>query len=161
MFKRNAEQHLEIWKKRPNHKPLILRGARQVGKTTLVKKFSKSYKYSILLNLEKPSDVAYFNDFDDVKSIIESLFLSKNIMKASIGETLLLIDEVQESPKAIQMLRYFYEDYPDLDVIAAGSLLEFAMKEVKNFPVGRVEYLYLHPLDFREYIEAIGHQLVL
>ena len=69
-----------------------------------------------------------------------------------IGETLLFIDEIQESLEAIQMLRYFYEEFPDLHVIAAGSLLEFTMKKVKNFPVGRVEYLYLHPLNFEEYL---------
>lgn len=67
---------------------------------------------------------------------------------------MLFIDEIQESPEAIQMLRYFYEEFPDLHVIAAGSLLEFAMKKVKSFPVGRVEYLYLHPLNFIEYLGA-------
>jgi predicted AAA+ superfamily ATPase len=78
-----------------------------------------------------------------------------------IGETLLFIDEIQESPEAIQMLRYFYEEFPDLHVIAAGSLLEFTMKKVKSFPVGRVEYLYLHPLNFEEYLKAIDHQAAL
>ena len=161
IFKRKVEQYLEAWKKSFNRKPLILRGARQVGKTTLVKEFAKSYKYSILLNMEKSSDVAYFNNYNEAKSIVESLFLSKNISIATIGETLLFIDEVQESPKAIQLLRYFYEEFPKLNVIAAGSLLEFAMKEVKSFPVGRVEFLYLHPLNFMEYLEAIGHQAAL
>ncbi len=161
IFKRKAEQHLKAWKKCSNRKPLILRGARQVGKTTLVKEFAKSYKYSVLLNLEKPSDVAWFNNYDEAKAIVESLFLFKNISIASIGETLLFIDEVQESPNAIQMLRYFYEEFPKLNVIAAGSLLEFAMKEVKSFPVGRVEYLYMNPLNFMEYLEAIGHQAAL
>ncbi len=97
----------------------------------------------------------------DAKSIVESLFLSGNISISSIGETLLFIDEIQESPAAIQMLRYFYEEFPDLYVIAAGSLLEFTMKKVKSFPVGRVEYLYLHPLNFIEYLEAIDHRAAL
>lgn len=157
IFKRNLETNLEAWKNGSNRKPLIIRGARQVGKTTLIKKFAKSYKCSILLNLEKYSDIAYFNNYNEAKAIVESLFLSRNISIASISDTLLFIDEVQESPKAIMMLRYFYEEFPDLSVIAAGSLLEFAMKKVKSFPVGRVEYLYLHPLNFREYLGAIGH----
>ncbi|MCX6224834.1 MAG: AAA family ATPase, partial [Bacteroidia bacterium] len=161
IFKRIVKKNLESWKKSSNRKPLIIRGARQVGKTTLVKEFAKSYRYSILLNLEKSSDVAFFNEQNEVKSIVESLFLSKNISISSIGETLLFIDEIQESPHAISMLRYFFEDFPALSVIAAGSLLEFAMKKVKNFPVGRVEYLFLHPLNFAEYLEAIGHQAAL
>ena len=160
-FKREIEKNLEAWKKSSKRKPLIIRGARQVGKTTLIKKFAKSYKYSILINLEKPSDIAYFNNYNEAKSIIESLLLSRNISIASIGETLLFIDEIQESPKAIQMLRYFYEEFPDLNVIAAGSLLEFAMKKVKSFPVGRVEYIYLHPLNFSEYLTAVNHQAAL
>ena len=158
LFNRAIRVHLDAWKKKENRKPLILRGARQVGKTTLVKEFAKTYKYRILLNLEKVSDLAYFENFGEVKPILESLFLSRNISISSINETLLFIDEIQESPKAIQMLRYFYEEFPDLNVIAAGSLLEFAMKKVKSFPVGRVEYIYLHPLNFSEYLAAIGHQ---
>lgn len=161
IFKRKAEQNLEAWKNSSNRKPLILRGARQVGKTTLVKEFAKTYKNSIFLNLEKSSDVAYFNNFDEAKTLVESLLLSRNISIASIGETLLFIDEVQESPRAIQMLRYLYEEFPDLNVIAAGSLLEFALKKVKSFPVGRVEYLYLYPLNFIEYLEAINHKAAL
>ena len=161
IFKRIIEKNLAVWKNNPNRKPLILRGARQVGKTTLVKEFAKSFRYHIILNLEKSSDAAFFNKNLEAKSILESLFLSGNISIASIGETLLFIDEVQESPEAIQMLRYFYEEFPDLNVIAAGSLLEFAMKKVKSFPVGRVEYLYMHPLNFIEYLKAIDHQAAL
>lgn len=156
-FKRNALRNLDAWKKNSNRKPLIIRGARQVGKTTLVKEFAKSYKYTILLNLEISSDADFFNKYDQVKALLESLLLTNNISIDFIGETLLFIDEIQESPSAIQMLRYFYEEFPALHVIAAGSLLEFAMKKVKNFPVGRIEYLYLHPLNFREYLEAIDH----
>jgi len=161
IFKRLIEKRLESWKKNLKRKPLIIRGARQVGKTTLDKEFAKSYQYSILLNLEKSSDIAYFNNYDEVKPIVESLLLSRNISVSSISKTLLFIDEIQESPKAIQMLRYFYEEFPDLHVIAAGSLLEFAMRKVKSFPVGRVEYIYLHPLNFAEYLAAINHQAAL
>ena len=156
-FVRQILPNLEAWKASSNRKPLILRGARQVGKTTLIADFSHRYEHCILLNLEKSSHQAYFNDFAEVQSITEALFLSHKIPATGLANTLLFIDEIQESPKAIQLLRYFYEEIPALHVIAAGSLLEFAMRKVKSFPVGRVEYLYLHPLNFLEYLQAIGH----
>lgn len=157
-FKRHIHVHLNNWKTRTNRKPLILRGARQVGKTTLIHDFSNQFKYKILLNLEKKSDKSYFVEFNDVHKLIDAIFFNKNIPGSEIQNTLLFIDEIQESPEAISFLRYFYEEIPELYVIAAGSLLEFAMKKVKNFPVGRVEFLYLHPLNFLEFINAFGHQ---
>jgi len=160
-FKRHIFSHLISWKKSSHRKPLILRGARQVGKTTLIEQFAKTYKHSILLNLEKPEHKYYFEALDDVKTIIEALLLSKNISVADLGNTLLFLDEIQESPKAIHLLRYFYEDFPQLHVISAGSLLEFAMRQVQSFPVGRVTFLYLNPLNFSEYLEAINHNLAL
>lgn len=144
------------WKGNANKKPLILRGARQVGKTTLIKEFSKSYQNRILLNLEKPKDIRFFDDYSDVITIKDALFLEHNVSSNLIGATLLFIDEIQESPKAIQFLRYFYEELPELHVIAAGSLLEFAMQYVKSFPVGRVDFLYLHPLNFPEFLTAFS-----
>lgn len=125
-----------------------------MGKTTLVKDFATSYRHFILLNLEKAADRSYFEDFGDVQTICEAIFLAHGISISEIRETLLFIDEIQESPLAIQLLRWFYEDMPYLHVISAGSLLEFAMRKVKSFPVGRVEFLYLHPLNFVEYLEA-------
>ena len=160
-FKRHALKNLERWKASKNRKPLILRGARQVGKTTLVKEFAKSYKNHIFLNLEKSANVAVFETYDNVETLIEALFLSNNISPKEQGSTLLFIDEIQELPKAIQSLRYFFEEVPDLNVIAAGSLLGFAMKDVESFPVGRIEYLYLYPLNFQEYLEAIQHTAAL
>jgi predicted AAA+ superfamily ATPase len=157
-FKRNAENYLNSWKLSNNRKPLIIRGARQVGKTTLVRDFAKTYQYGIVLNLEKLSDRHYFEDFDDVQTILEALFLAHAIPSSAIASTLLFIDEIQESPRAIQLLRYFHEELPELHVISAGSLLEFAMQKVQSFPVGRVEFLYLHPLNFQEYLEATGKQ---
>lgn len=157
-FKRHILQNLQEWKTDNNRKPLVLRGARQVGKTTLVEQFSKTYKHSISLNLEKPEHRRYFEEFDNVKIIIDSLFLSNNISSSEIENTLLFLDEIQESPKAIQLLRYFYEELPELHVIAAGSLLEFAMHRVRSFPVGRIEYLYMYPLNFQEYLLAIDHK---
>ena len=156
-LKRHLTEQLYKWKNKPNRKPLILRGARQVGKTTLVNEFAKTYKHHIYLNLEKKTDSQYFEQTDDVNTIVESLLISNNIVSEDLGNTLLFIDEIQEQPKAIQLLRYFFEDIPDLHVIAAGSLLEFALKDVKSFPVGRVEFLYLYPFNFMEYLEAIGH----
>jgi len=157
-FQRTVEDYLHQWKVSKSRKPLIIRGARQVGKTTLIWDFAKSYQNSIVLNLERKSDLRYFEDFEDVETIVEALFLANRIPSSAIGKTLLFIDEIQESPKAIQLLRYFYEDIPELHVISAGSLLEFAMRKVHSFPVGRVEFLYLHPLNFQEYLDAIGEQ---
>jgi len=160
-FKRHILKELVNWRTSAFRKPLVLRGARQVGKTTLIGQFASKYKYSIFLNLEKEADRIYFETYDDVKTIVEMLFIAKNIAYKSLGETLLFIDEIQESPKAIGLLRYFYEELPDLHVISAGSLLEFALKKVKSFPVGRVEFLYLHPLNFAEYLEAIEHEVAI
>jgi predicted AAA+ superfamily ATPase len=156
---RNLSTDLITWKSKSNRKPLILRGARQVGKTTLVKEFSKTYKHSIFLNLEKKSDNAFFEGNDDVVEIFELILLTKNISLEKNHATLLFIDEIQESPTAIKLLRYFYEEMPELHVIAAGSLLEFALKEVESFPVGRVEFLYLSPFNFNEFLKALDHQL--
>lgn len=149
--------HLERWKKGGNRKPLILRGARQVGKTTLVQDFARNYKHFISLNLEKASDREFFENYGDVLTIVEALQLSNDIPSDGLPETLLFIDEIQEVAKVIQQLRYFFEEVPELHVIAAGSLLEFAIGEVESFPVGRVEYLYLYPMNFSEYLVAINH----
>lgn len=157
IIRRNIVDDLIQWKSRKNRKPLILRGARQVGKTTVVKELGKTYKQAIFLNLENPADKEFFDGFTDMKTLVDSLFISRNIT-SDIHDVLVFIDEIQESPQAIQMLRYFYEDIPELHVIAAGSLLEFAFGEVKSFPVGRVEYMYLYPLNFLEFLEGIDHR---
>jgi len=157
IFKRNIQRYLVEWKADSNRKPLVIRGARQVGKTTVINEFARSFKHYISLNLEKPNNRIFFENIVDVKSVVETLFLAHNISIDEANKTILFIDEIQESPAAIRLLRYFYEDYPQLYVIAAGSLLEFAIKKVPSFPVGRIEYMYLHPLNFFEYLEAIGH----
>ncbi len=158
ILRRAVLEDLNKWRVNPYRKPLVLRGARQVGKTTLVKEFAKKFKHFIMLNMEKQADLHFFNNFEDTKTIIEALLLNHNIPSHETGETLLFIDEIQESPKAIHWLRYFYEESPDLHVIAAGSLLEFSLKNVRSFPVGRVEFLYLHPLNFLEYLDAINQR---
>jgi hypothetical protein len=151
MFKRAAQKKLEIWRKSEFRKPLIIRGARQVGKTTLVREFSKQFNSYIELNLEKNEDRSLFK-LQDVNQILEAAALLKNVGRDN-ASTLVFIDEIQESPEAIQLLRYFYEEAPSVYLIAAGSLLEFALKDIASFPVGRVEFLYLHPVNFEEYLE--------
>tara|TARA_R110002049_G_scaffold258433_3_gene434179 strand:+ start:4905 stop:6281 length:1377 start_codon:yes stop_codon:yes gene_type:complete len=158
-FHRSLFNSLLDWKSRERRKPLILRGARQVGKTTLVNQLGETYKHRIFLNLERRKDLSYF-EMEDVSLILERLFLENGISLSSISETLLFIDEIQESPKAIHLLRYFYEEFPELPVIAAGSLLEFAIHQVKSFPVGRVEFLYLYPLNFPEFLKALKLDLL-
>jgi predicted AAA+ superfamily ATPase len=155
----NIERHvfgeLLNWKSSSDRKPLILRGARQVGKTTLIHQFAKSYKNRVLLNLEIAEDRRFFTDFENVHTIVEALFISHNITPAEKGDTLIFIDEIQETPEAISMLRYFYEMEPEIHVIAAGSLLEHTMRKIKSFPVGRVNMLYMFPINFPEFLSAI------
>jgi uncharacterized protein len=143
------------WKASERRKPLIVRGARQVGKSTLVRAFSKEYKSFLEINLERKEDRDLFN-LSSVKDVIEVLLLREG-MVFDQNPFLLFIDEIQESPVAIKMLRFFYEDYPDLHVICAGSLLEFALNAIDSFPVGRVQQLVLHPFDFDEFLTAVGN----
>jgi len=157
---RRAYANLLRWKTSPARKPLILRGARQVGKTTLVKEFSKEFTHYIGLNLERKADRAFFDEFDGTDALVNAILLSRNIPNGS-SDVLLFIDEIQESPAAIAQLRYLYETRSELHVIAAGSLLEFALSEVESFPVGRVEFMVLHPIDFMEFVEAKGHDTAL
>ncbi len=154
MFRRVIMERLIEWKNKENNKPLILRGARQVGKSTLAEELGSHYKVFIRLNLERRRDAVLFEDTDDIQFLIDKIALSQN--KEYIPKkTLLFIDEIQELPKCIALLRYFYEDLPDLDVIAAGSLLEFAIGDVPSFPVGRVEQLSVYPMSFAEWLEAL------
>ena len=155
-FKRHIFDELVQWKMSSNAKPLILRGARQVGKTTLVRSFGESYTHFIELNLEKSEDANLVERSNSVQELVNFLALKNEISPKDFPHTLLFIDEIQESEKAISFLRYFYEDLPELNVIAAGSLLEHTLKKTKNYPVGRINYLYLFPLNFQEYLEAQG-----
>lgn len=159
-FSRKIETYLEKWRKRENRKPLVLRGARQVGKSTVVRRVGEKYSSFLEINLEKPADRFFFENHTDVHKLVETLFFDRNI-EIIPGDTLLFVDEIQESPEAIQMLRYLYEEKNEIHVIAAGSLLEFAIKKVPSFPVGRVEQVVMHPFDFEEFLVAIGeHQAV-
>ncbi|MEL6358688.1 MAG: AAA family ATPase, partial [Bacteroidota bacterium] len=148
---RFAEEYLHEWRHKKTRRPLILRGARQVGKSSLVRKHAQSYKELIELNLELPANRDLFEGLPPVSQLLDRIALRFNLEQLN-ENTLLFIDEIQESPEAIQQLRYLYEEYPEIPVIAAGSLLEFALGEVRSFPVGRVEFYTLHPLSFREYL---------
>ncbi|MCD6353578.1 MAG: ATP-binding protein [Proteobacteria bacterium] len=161
MFFRKIINELRIWANEKDRKPLILRGARQVGKTTAVEIFSKDFDQYIYLNLEKNEDAEIFNYGLPVEDLIQSIYLSKN-MTPSQGKTLIFIDEIQNSPQAIAQLRYFYESAKKLHVIAAGSLLEVMIREAgPAFPVGRIQYMYLYPLSFEEFLAAAGEDQAL
>jgi len=155
-MKRLVDWHLKEWKKDLNRKPLLLRGARQVGKTFAVRKVGKLFKNFVEINFEqvKEARVIFEKNLDPRRILMEL----KALLRHSIvpGETLLFFDEIQECPDAIIALRYFYEEMPDLHVIAAGSLLDFAIKKV-GIPVGRVSSLYLFPLSFMEFLVAMGY----
>jgi predicted AAA+ superfamily ATPase len=157
---RKTHKRLKKWRREINRKPLIIRGARQVGKSTLVNEFGNEYVVYINLNLEKEIDRNFFEKYNTVQDILEAILLERNI-RADLSEILLFIDEIQESTKAIQLLRYFYEELPQLSVIAAGSLLEFALEDQRPFPVGRVLQIPLGPLDFEEFLGAIGEDVAL
>lgn len=157
MFKRRILRYLTKWKVDPDRKPLILRGARQVGKTSAVQLFAeKNYAKFVQLNLEQALERDFYSQVKSVDQFIQSVRIDKEI-KITPGDTLIFIDEIQNCPNLLEMLRFFYEDYPDLHVISAGSLLEKIIeKEKPSIPVGRVCYAYMYPLDFFEYLEAIG-----
>ncbi|MCF0216699.1 MAG: ATP-binding protein [Fibrobacteraceae bacterium] len=159
-FERLILKNLREWRNSPYRKPLVLRGARQTGKTTLIKEFGKEFSTFIYLNLEKAEDSSIFENSLSARDLFQYICLEKNVQRQ--GDTLLFIDEIQNSPKAVEILRYFYEEIPDLFVISAGSLLEVMMDRHKiSFPVGRVEYRYLFPLNFEEFLMALGEKSLL
>lgn len=161
MFERKIEKNLEYWSNNPSKKPLVIRGARQTGKTTLVRKFSRQFDIFIELNLEKDASRRLFSETRDIRETVQSIEGLTN-QRVISGRTLLFLDEIQYSMPAIKMLRYFHEEMPDLHVIAAGSLLEVRMKtEGWSFPVGRVEFLYLYPVTFEEFLAALGEDVLL
>lgn len=154
MFYRDIIKELQKWATKPNRKPLVLRGARQVGKTTAIEMFAKEFDQYIYLNLEKPKEREIFEKDYPFPDLLTALFVFAQ-KKRSGGKTLLFIDEIQNSPKAIALLRYFYEEAGDLYVVTAGSLLESILNKKISFPVGRVEYMALHPCSFREFLYAL------
>ncbi len=153
---RKQLNYLDNWITKPNRKPLILRGARQVGKSTLVRMFAQQQNYPLAeINLERYPDLATAFKRNDPTSLLNLFETLPNIDPIS-SDSLLFLDEIQAVPEAIPALRYFYEDMNQLAVIAAGSLLEFALSDHSfSMPVGRVEYLHMGPMTFTEFLNAL------
>ncbi|MCD6322233.1 MAG: ATP-binding protein [Clostridiales bacterium] len=159
MFYRLINKSLQEWRESPVRKPLVLRGARQVGKTVAVRMFSESYDLFSELNLEIEEDAALFRKGLKPREILQAIRLKQRVPASETGEWLLFLDEIQACPEAVAQLRYFYEEVPDLHLIAAGSLLEVALqREHISFPVGRVEFRYLYPMCFEEFLGAVAGQ---
>lgn len=158
-MKRLIDFHLQNWRKDPDRKSLLLRGARQVGKTYSCRELGRSYDNFVEVNFEiHPQLVEVFDRDLDPNRIIRDLSLLTGAVIVQ-GKTLLFFDEIQEAPKAIQSLRYFHELMPGLHVIAAGSLLDFVLENI-GIPVGRVASFYMYPMSFLEFVAACDNQAV-
>ncbi len=156
-IKRNLIIKLENWYKRDNRKPLVLRGARQTGKTSVVRDFGTRFSQFVELNMELLQDRKIFEQELTFDKLLQALFLQKDADRRN-PSTLLFIDEIQHSPQAVALLRYFYEKAPQLAVICTGSLLDVYSESYKiSFPVGRVENLYLYPVTFDEYLDSLDN----
>ena len=137
---------------------LLVRGARQVGKTYSIRTLAQSFENLLEVNFEEHEEVkAFFNGPLSPEGIIEKLTAYFGV-QVSQGKTLLFFDEVQACPNCLRSLRFFYEKMPGLHVVAAGSLLEFAISEIPSFGVGRISSLFMYPLSFLEFLQAIGMQ---
>lgn len=155
-MERYAIQELYVWKDKKNRKPLILQGARQVGKTWLMQKFAKeAFRKSIYINFENNDRLANLFEKDfDIRRILFEIQLATGIQPD--GDTLLLFDEIQEVHRGITSLKYFCENAPEIPIIAAGSLLGIATHQNDSFPVGKVNFMTLYPLSFWEFLDAMG-----
>ena len=160
-MKRLATQYLEKWKDAPNRKPLIIKGARQVGKTWLMRDFGqKNYKNIAYVNFENSLLKDLFVKDFDITRILSSIEI-ENSIKIDPQNTLIIFDEIQEAERGITALKYFYEKAPQYHIIAAGSLLGVTLHQHTSFPVGKVNFLTLYPLSFTEFIEASGNAQLL
>ncbi|MEI6680411.1 MAG: AAA family ATPase [Mariniphaga sp.] len=161
-MKRDVIQLLTEWKSRVNRKPLLVRGARQVGKTFAVNEFgTQQFASFVSINLEESPEYKSMFKTNNPKSILKELSVLKNT-DIIPGQTLLFIDEIQACPEAIVCLRYFYEQMPELHVIAAGSLLDHTLSEIQlSMPVGRVEFCYMYPMSFTEFLQALSEDKLL
>ncbi len=156
ILRRSIDQYLQSWKDDNSRKTLLLRGARQVGKTFSVREFGKSFKYYLEVNFESDSEVSsIFEGNLNPTEICNKLSTYYNV-PLNDGETLLFLDEIQTCIPAISSLRYFFEKRSGLHVIAAGSLLEFALSELPSFGIGRIESIFMYPLSFDEFLLAKG-----
>ena len=159
---RIALDYIKNWYQKGSRKPLIIRGARQVGKSYLVREFAKQETLSLLeINFEKTPEIADLFDKRSIQKTCEFLEIHYKV-RINPKTTLIFLDEIQAAPQVIPVLRYFYEERPDLCIIAAGSLLEFVLKDSPfPMPVGRVEFLYLGPMTFEEFLKAQGESNLL
>lgn len=152
---RNIDKELLNWKESPLHKPLLLRGARQVGKSWSIRNLGKTFKIYIEVNLEAEPDLKLlFEEEPDVRELARRIGMIRNT-PITPGETLLFIDEIQNCPAALKSLWFFKENFPELHVAAAGSLLEFALKKMPSYGVGRVRSLFMYPMSFHEFLSAM------
>jgi len=156
---REIEKYLERWKVSTYRKPLVIRGARQVGKTYTVEKFaSKNFKHFLKINLEQDRNIAVVFESMQPQQIISEITSIYQVPVVD-GETLLFIDEIQLSPKAIAALRYFYEQRPGLHIISAGSLLDITLNEMQySMPVGRIDFAFMYPMNFNEFLMALNEK---
>ena len=157
-IERKVDVELLAWRKLSSRKPLLIRGARQVGKSTAVRNLSKQFDHFIEINFdEQPEYQNLFANTSDINDLLEQLAI---ITQTPIieGKTLIFLDEIQASLPAISKLRYFYERKPNLHVVAAGSLLEFALSELPSFGVGRVRSLFMYPFSFVEFLGALNEK---
>ena len=156
MYRKKIEA-LKSWKNGINRKPLIIRGARQVGKTWLAREFGSSeYKQVAYVNFDGNSRMETLFDQDfDIERIVQGLKAETGV-DINSKDTLIILDEIQEVPRAISSLKYFYENAPEYHVIVAGSLLGVALHEGTSFPVGKVDFMDLGPLNFQEFLLALG-----
>ncbi len=158
---RNIDQELTAWRQQQQGKPLLIRGARQVGKSTAVRHLAGQFDYFLEVNFEEQRQVHTLFEGDlDPRQLCENLSLLYNV-PIQPGKTLLFFDEIQACLPAISALRFFYEKYPELHVIAAGSLLEFALADLPSFGVGRVRSIFVYPLSFDEFLQGNGENLLL
>ncbi len=160
-MKRYAMKKLESWTTDPERKPLLLLGARQTGKTWLMKEFGKRlFKKIAYINFEDNPQMKEVFDVDyDVKRLLLAMQINSGFPIDPV-DTLILFDEIQEAPRVLTSLKYFHENSPEHHVIAAGSLLGISLHENFSFPVGKVDYLYLYPLSFTEFLEATGNPML-
>lgn len=157
-IERSIDKELIEWKNQPARKPLLVRGARQVGKSTTVRNLGRTFEYFIEIDFisNKSIHKLFEGDIEPVR-ILEELSLVYNT-PVTAGKTLVFFDEIQACLPAITSLRYFYEKVPDIHLIAAGSLLEFALKELPSFGVGRIRSIYLYPFSFSEFLSAFNER---
>ncbi len=155
-LQRKIDSALLEWKQDPGHKPLLLRGARQTGKTTVVRHLAESFDHYVEINFEKNEGIRQVFDGDlNVRAMVSQIELLFDTPIVP-GKTLLFFDEIQSCPRAISALRFFFEDFQELHVVAAGSLLEFVFEDLSDFGVGRIRNMFIYPLSFGEFADALG-----